>query len=89
MKVVHRVNNGFYVESVYLKEGEQIPSDCVEADFPSGTFLPAKVVNGKFVTILSQEEINAKKNPPKQRTQLEVLQETVDQLVLDNLMRGF
>lgn len=90
MKKVHLINQeGFYVEDFIIEDNQKVPSDCVEVPVPDGIFLPARFENGEWVSTLSQEEINVKLNPVHEKTELEILKETVDQLVLDNLMRGF
>jgi hypothetical protein len=88
MKQVVRIDGrGFYVEPVILEDNDKVPSDCVDKSPPS--FFKAQYVNGEWVEGATQEEIEAMKNNIiPEKSPLEILQETVDQLVLDNLMRG-
>lgn len=89
MKKVHRIKNGLYAEDVILLESESVPADCTEIPLPEGIFLPVRFVDGNWQSVLTPEEIAEKMNAEPEKSQLQILQETVDQLVLDNLMRGF
>ncbi len=89
MKSVYQLDgDGFYTRHIVLKPNEDIPSRCVEVTPPQGLY-KAKWNGKAWVEGLPQEEIAKIKDTPRQKTQLEILQETVDQLVLDNLVRGF
>jgi hypothetical protein len=60
LKKVYKIDtNGFYVGDAILEDNEEIPSDCIEIPFPDGLFLPAKLENGKWITTLSQDELNS------------------------------
>lgn len=89
MKKVHRIKDGFYIEDVVLREDELMPGDCTDIPLPEGVFWPAQIVDGVWKTTLTPEEVEEKTNYVLPKAQLEILQETVDQLVLDNLIRGF
>ncbi|MCM3763438.1 hypothetical protein [Neobacillus niacini] len=89
MKTVYKIDaDGYLLDCVILKPDEKLPEDCVDVPMPEGIFLPAKFENGEWKSTLTQEEIDRLLNSPKIKTELEILKETVDQLVLDNLMRG-
>jgi len=82
MKQVYRIDaDGYYVEPVIADE---IPSDCIEIQPPQGLYR-GKWTGIEWIEDMSQEEIDRFKNQPRSKTQLEILQETVDMLVLDNL----
>lgn len=86
--IVYRFDEqGFYKEPVKLKKDESVPIDCTIIPLPEVNYKP-RFVNGEWVEALSQTEIEALKNAPREKSELEILKETVDQLVLDNLMRG-
>lgn len=82
MKQVYRIDaDGYYVEPVIADE---TPSDCIEIQPPQGLYR-AKWTGSEWIEDMAQEEIDRFKNQPRPKTQLEILQETVDMLVLDNL----
>ncbi|MEH7093930.1 hypothetical protein [Neobacillus vireti] len=89
MKQVFRFDNkGYYVEPVILKDNDVIPPNCTDIE-PTGSYFRGKFENGRWIEGATQKEIDDLKNTPIPKSPLEILQETVDQLVLDNLMRGF
>lgn len=78
---------GFYVGPVWLNDGQALPDDC-RTDQPQGFFKAKRNADDTgWIEGASQEEIENAKNS-NEKTQFEILKETVDQLVLDNLMRG-
>lgn len=80
MIVLARIDKkGYFVEDVILQEGEEVPSDCIETRPPNGLY-KAKWTGTEWI-----EEGTPPEPQPKPKTQLEILQETVDMLVLDNL----
>lgn len=82
---VYRINeNGVYIEPVVLRKGQEIPSDCIALIPPNGLYR-AKWTGTEWMEDMSQEEIDELNNQPREKTQLEILQETVDMLVLDSL----
>jgi hypothetical protein len=82
MKQVYRIDaDGYYVEPVITDE---TPSDCIEVQPPQGLYR-GKWTGSEWIEGMTQEEIDGFKNQPRPKTQLEILQETVDMLVLDNL----
>ena len=86
--IVARIDkHGYFVEDVILDRGDVIPSDCVETrpDTVNNVYYRAKWTGTEWVEDMTQEEIDALNSQPKPKTQLEILQETVDILVLDNL----
>lgn len=79
-KQVYKIDeNGYYIEPVILEKEQEIPNDCVEVRPPQPCYKP-RWAGEEWV-----EEGNPPEPQPKPRTQLEILQETVDMLVLDNL----
>jgi hypothetical protein len=89
MKIVYRIDqNGFFVEEVQINENEEIPSDCVDCDFPQGLYKP-RYINGEFVSSLAQEEINAELNAPKPLTEMEQLKKDQTDLVFTLMMGGY
>lgn len=90
MKRVFKVaSDGLYVEDVLLNDGEAVPHDCTEVEIPEVGLYHPRLVSGKWVEGMPQTEIDALKAHTPPKSELEQLRETVDQLVLDNLMRGF
>jgi hypothetical protein len=88
--IVYRYdNNGYYIEPVYISEGEPIPSDCTDIPLPKINYKP-QFVNGKWIETLSQDEINALLNTPKPKTELDILKENQElmQKALDDLILG-
>jgi len=84
MRKVLRIENGFFVEDVILKDEEYTPIDCIETLCPDGFYKPKW--NGiAWVEGLSQSEIDIIKNVPIPKTELEILKETIDMLVLSSL----
>ncbi|WP_141434378.1 hypothetical protein [Bacillus sp. 03113] len=77
--------DGYYVGPVILQLGENIPNDCVNIKPPNGLY-KAKFVNGTWIEGLTQLEIDLINNQPKTKSELDILKETVDQLVLASLM---
>ena len=86
MKQVYKIDiDGFYLEPVLIGNDEVAPKDCVTVPPTEGMF-KAQFKNGMWVESLSQTEIDKLKNAPREKTQLELMQEQIDQLILDSLM---
>lgn len=86
MKQVFRIDkDGFYLEPVLIEETDLVPDDCVEVVPQEGLF-KAKFTNGKWIESMPQSEIDALKNAPREKSQMELMQEQIDQLILDSLM---
>lgn len=82
MKQVYRINeNGYYIGPVIADE---TPSDCIEIQPPQGLY-KGKWTGDEWMEGMTQEEIDEINNQPREKTQLEILQETVDTLVLSSL----
>jgi hypothetical protein len=72
---------GEYVRPVIVNG--QLPENCTWTAPPLPNWKPV-YANGVWTETATEEE----KAPKVEKTQLEILQETVDQLVLDNLLGG-
>ncbi len=80
MRLVLRIDEqGFFVEDVILKEGEEVPADCVENTVPQGLYRP-RWNGSEWVEGLIQEEIDAISNQPTEPTELEVAQQEISTL---------
>ena len=80
MRQVYEIDkNGYFVKDVILQRDREIPADCVEVRPPQPCYNP------RWNGIEWVEEGTPPEPQPKPKSQLEILQETVDMLVLDNL----
>lgn len=84
-KQVYKVDmGGFFIEPIVIEDIAEMSSDCVAEQPPNGLYR-AKWTGTEWVEDMTQEEIDELNNQPIIKTELEILQETVDMLVLDNL----
>lgn len=75
MKKIIRIDEtGLFIEDVLIKEDELIPTDCIEIYCPNGFYLP-KWNGTEWVEGLTQDEIDALNNQPRELTEIELLQE--------------
>lgn len=79
MQVFEIDENGYFIRDVELKAGEKLPNNYIEIQPPQGLYR-ARWNGSEWV-----EEGTPPEPKPRGKTQLEILQETVDMLVLDNL----
>jgi len=84
-KVLRIDRQGFFMEDVVLEDGEITPQDCIELECPNGFQKPRWKGRG-WVEGLTVQEIEEIKNKPIPKTELEILKETVEELVLSNLL---
>jgi len=85
MRKVLKINSeGLFLEDVLIKDDEELPSDCVETLCPDGFYSP-KWLKGKWIEGKTQTEIDAIKNTPQPKSQIEILQETIDTLIISSL----
>jgi hypothetical protein len=81
MKQVYEYDiNGFFV-GVQIVEDNVLPANCTQTKPPDGLF-KAQFVNGTWVETKPQEEIDAILNAPRPKSQLELIQEALDDLIL-------
>lgn len=74
--LVHRFDSeGFYLEDFFLPGDQPIPNDCTTVPLPQPIYKP-KFVDGQWVDAITDEELNAIKNPKPNLT----LEERVKQL---------
>jgi len=78
-KVLKIDSNGFYIEDIILQDGKAIPSDCIEITCPDGFYKP-KWNGTAWVEGLAQAEIDAIKNVPVPKTDIELMQDRIDTL---------
>lgn len=76
MQVYKIDNNGFYIEPVILSANENAPNDCIEIQPPQGLYR-AKWTGTEWIEDMSQEEIEALNNQPKEPTENEILRDYV------------
>jgi hypothetical protein len=91
VRIVHRINNGLYVEDVLLADDEKVPADCVEVPMPEGIYKPAKFESGVWATTLTQEEIDALNTPATYeleeiKRKQELMQQAIDDLILGGML---
>lgn len=80
MKQVYQIdNNGYYTKPVIIAVNEDIPDDCIEIQPPNGLY------RAKWNGLEWVEKGTPPDQQPRLKSQLEILQETVDMIVLDNL----
>lgn len=80
-KVLKIDSKGLFIEDVILQDDEETPIGCIEILCPEGFYSP-KWLKGAWVEGKTQAEIDTIKNTPQPKTQIEVLQKTVDDLIL-------
>lgn len=80
---------GLFIEDILIKDNEETPTDCIEIPCPEGFHRPKWDGIG-WVEGLTQEEIDAIKNAPKEPTETELLQQKVAQLeqIIDTMLTG-
>lgn len=84
MKKVLKIDNqGYFIEDVIL-ENELVPSDCIDIQCLDGFYKP-KWNGSEWIEGLTQTEIDALKNVSIEKTEMEILKETLDTLVLTSL----
>ncbi|TWE06395.1 hypothetical protein FB550_102417 [Neobacillus bataviensis] len=90
MRIVHRVRDGLYIEDVILKDNQDVPTDCVEIHLPDGIYLPANFENGVWETTLTEEEVEALKNPEIPPLEIDTLkkEQQLMQQAIDDLILG-
>ena len=85
MIVVSKIDeNGYFVEDVIVKKGEEIPSDCIETrlDTSERGYYRPRWTGTKWIEDMSQEEIDALNNQPKEPTKEELLEQRINDLEL-------
>jgi hypothetical protein len=90
MREVYRYDeNGFYVEPVILKDGENIQANCTEIK-PNGSFFKGKFENGQWIESLTQTEIDEIKNTPQPLSETDELKKNQElmQQALDDIIFG-
>lgn len=78
MQVYKFDNDGYYIEPVILEEGESLPTDCTEKEPPIPNWKP-RWDGSKWV------ETGSPVPHTQTKSELEILRETVDMLVLESL----
>lgn len=78
------INDDGYIAEVYAHEENEVPEYLVTTKPPEGLYKP-RWTGTEWVEGITQEEFDELDNQPRGKTQLEILQETVDRLVLDSL----
>ncbi|MBD8026411.1 hypothetical protein H9636_07035 [Ureibacillus sp. Re31] len=84
--LVHRFDdNGFYMEDLFVPGDQPIPSDCTTLPLPQPIYKP-QFVNGQWIDAITEEELEAIKNPKPNLT----LEERVKQLeaVVNSMLLG-
>jgi hypothetical protein len=94
LKQIYKIDVNGYIEESYVAEFdendnpvEEWGQNIVTAQPPDGLYR-AKWTGTEWQEDMPQQEIDAILNAPQPKSQLEILQETVDQLVLDALLGG-
>lgn len=90
MKNVFRVDQeGYFVEPVRIAEKEKAPIDCVDVTPPNGLYNP-KWNGSAWEEGMPQSEIDAIKNAPVQKTEIDILKEQQElmQQALDEIIMG-
>lgn len=82
-------SSGFFVCPIILKNNELIPADCTEVQPIDGLY-KAKLIDGKWVEGLSQEEIDVILNVSNPKSEIDVLKENqlLIQQALDDIILG-
>ncbi|MEH7503296.1 hypothetical protein V7152_15005 [Neobacillus drentensis] len=77
MKQVFKIGtDGFYIEPVIVQDGEELTAELIEVEIPEGFYKPKwDKVNIKWVEGLTQEEIDAIKNEPIPKSEIDFLKE--------------
>jgi hypothetical protein len=88
MKQVFRINEiGEYVEPVILRDGDEIPIDCVE-DMPTEGLFKAKWNGTAWEEGLTQTEIDAIKNAPVQPSELDNVKKQLADFGFELMIKG-
>lgn len=89
MRKVHRKDkDGFYLEDVIIQNDDKLPFDCVDTPLPSGIYLPARFVNGTWVSTLTEEEIVEKSKITSRPSEIEILKKQQADLIFTLMMNG-
>jgi len=72
MQVFKIDENGYYIGPIIIRKDEEVPEGCIEVQPPNGLYR-AKWVNDEWVEDMTQEEIEAENNKPKEPTQDELI----------------
>lgn len=75
---------GYFIEDVLIENEGSVPSDCVDTVCQEGFYKP-KWNGTEWVEGLTLGEIDTIVTTPHPKTELEILKETVDMLVLSSL----
>jgi hypothetical protein len=87
-EVYHYDENGFYIEPVKLKDGENMPINCTEIK-PMGSFYRGKFENGQWIESLTEAEIDELINATQQPvSELDELKKQQTDLVFTLLING-
>ena len=84
IKVLKIDSEGLFLEDVILQDDEELPNDCIETLCPEGFYSP-KWDGEKWIEGKTQAEIDTIKNTPQPKSQIEILQETIDMLIISSL----
>jgi hypothetical protein len=81
MKQVFKIDsNGFYIEPVILQDDEKLGNNLIDIAISEGFYRP-KWYGKKWVEGLTQLEIDALRNVPQPKTEIELLKEENIQLL--------
>ncbi len=73
MRQLYRINeNGYYIEPVILKKDKHIPDDCIVERPPNGLYR-AKWTGAEWIEDMTEEEINAIKNRPRELSEIDIM----------------
>lgn len=88
MRQVYRFDeNGYFKEPVFINDDEKMPKDCTDFAPPRTLYFP-RFIEGKWVNGISEEEIEAIRNPPKMPTELDIIKKQQSDLVFELIMKG-
>ena len=88
IKVMRIDAEGFFIEDVLLEDGQEVSADCIaDSTGIEGLHLP-KWDGEKWAEGKPQSEIDAIKNAPVPKTELELMQDTQAQVVLALVVGG-
>ena len=83
MKMVYRIDeNGYFMEDVILKQGEEIPSDCVTERPPQPCYKP-RWTGTEWID--EGEPPGPKPKPPTYEERLEALEQAMLELILGGM----
>lgn len=85
MKKAYKIDNlGFYIEDVFVDELGSLGNEYIDNYCPDGFYKP-KWNGSEWVEGLTEEEIALKNTTVLPKTELQILKETVDMLVMSML----